>query len=401
MKRKNTIAEKRWALPFPKSLLYVPMPISASAAMMVRIPLARLASFSKTAFPMPNTKNNSPVMILAYLNMSAESWTSDTPRSETVFSPSTQPASPQTAMIQATENTNAPRSAAIPNPAGPIFPEVMGHVITSHLIYSFSITESQDSVTMKNVFFVGTAGSGKSTLVGAYKQWLDDSGVDAIIVNMDPGADALPYEPDIDIREWISLDEVMQEYSLGPNGAQVVAADLMAVNIRKMMEVLSTYKSDYVLVDTPGQLELFAFRESSNITVRAFGQQDSILVYLSDPSLCRTPNGFISAMTLGALAQFRLQLPMINILSKCDTLSEEDEQRMLDWYSCSDALYGDLLDSDSNPETVVGMELFKAMENTGVFGEIRAVSAQDFIGLEEIYAASQLAFFGGEDNERE
>ena len=45
------------------------------------------------------------------------------------------------------------------------------------------------------------------------------------------------------------------------------------------------------------------------------------------------------------------------------------------------------------------MELFKAIENAGVFGEIRAVSAQDGIGLEEIYAASQLTFYGGEDSE--
>ncbi len=254
---------------------------------------------------------------------------------------------------------------------------------------------------MKFLFFVGTAGSGKSTLVGAFKQWCDDTGVDATVVNMDPGAESLPYSPDVDIREWISLDEVMKEYSLGPNGAQIVAADLMAVNIRKMVDVIEGYDTDYVLVDTPGQLELFAFRESSNVVVNAFGHADSMLIYLSDPSLCKSPNGFISAMTLGALVQFRLQLPMMNLLSKADTLSDDDQQRMLDWYSVPDSLYGDLLDSDSNPETVVGMELFKAMENTGVFGEIRPVSAETSVGLEEIYAAAQLSFFGGEDTSRE
>ncbi|MDO5861683.1 MAG: ATP/GTP-binding protein [Thermoplasmata archaeon] len=252
---------------------------------------------------------------------------------------------------------------------------------------------------MKFIFFVGTAGSGKSTLVGAYRRWLDDNGVDAIVVNMDPGAEALPYDADVDIREWISLEETMVTYGLGPNGAQIVAADLMAANIDKMTDVIETFGSDYVLVDTPGQLELFAFRESSQLLVRAFGAQDSMIVYLSDPSLCRTPNGFISAMVLGALVEFRLQLPTLNLLSKCDTLTDDEEQRMLDWFEVSDALYGDLLDSDSQPETVIGMELFKAIEGAGVFGEMRAVSAQDGIGMEEIYAAAQLTFFGGDDAE--
>ncbi|MBR2393933.1 MAG: hypothetical protein IKA98_00315, partial [Candidatus Methanomethylophilaceae archaeon] len=68
--------------------------------------------------------------------------------------------------------------------------------------------------------------------------------------------------------------------------------------------------------------------------------------------------------------------------------------RMIDWFSVPDVLYGDLLDADSVPQTVVGMELFKAMENTGVFGDIRAVSAQDYVGMENIYASSQLVFFG-------
>ncbi|MCL1811492.1 MAG: ATP/GTP-binding protein [Methanomassiliicoccaceae archaeon] len=253
---------------------------------------------------------------------------------------------------------------------------------------------------MRNIYFVGTAGSGKSTLVKAFKQWLDDNGIDAITLNLDPGADRLAYRADIDIREWISLGEVMDEYSLGPNGAQVVAADLMAMNIHKLTSVLAGYKTNYVLIDTPGQLELFAFRESSNMIVNALGKDRSMIAYLSDPMLCKKPNGFVSSMMLSALVQFRLQLPMMNLLSKSDVLSEEEFQRMVDWFETPDALYGDFLDEDSNPQTVVGMELFKALENTGTFGGIKGVSAEEETGLDEIYASAQLTFFGGEDAER-
>jgi GTPase SAR1 family protein len=250
---------------------------------------------------------------------------------------------------------------------------------------------------LRNIYFIGTAGSGKSSLVRSYKEWLDSNGIDSVIVNMDPGADTLPYAADIDIREWVSLEDVMDEYSLGPNGAQVVCADLMAMNIEKLTDVLGTFRTKYVLIDTPGQLELFAFRRSSNVIVDALGKERSMAAFLADPMLCRTSNGLVSTMMLSSIVQFRLQVPMINILSKSDLLSDDETDKLLSWFADPDALYGDMLDNDADPQTVIGIELFKALENIGVFGDIRAVSSKERTGMDELYAASQQCFFGGED----
>ena len=243
---------------------------------------------------------------------------------------------------------------------------------------------------MNNIYFVGTAGSGKSTMVGAFKRWLEDNEIDSVVINLDPGAEKLPYVPDIDIREWINLDDVMSQCGLGPNGAQVAAADLMAVNINRITDALDSFDTDYVLIDTPGQLELFAFRESSQTVMDALGRQRSIIAYLSDPTLYRSANGFVSAMTLASLVQFRMNVPIINLLSKSDVLKDEESARILDWYNNPDSLYGNLLDEDKDPESVMGMELFRALEDAGIFGEMRSVSSETGAGLPEIYAAVQL-----------
>ena len=57
-------------------------------------------------------------------------------------------------------------------------------------------------------YFIGTAGSGKSTITGALKNYVinRDPEITAITLNLDPGAKKVPYEPDIDIRDYIVLD---------------------------------------------------------------------------------------------------------------------------------------------------------------------------------------------------
>ena len=74
---------------------------------------------------------------------------------------------------------------------------------------------------MHNIYFIGTAGSGKSSLVSAFQEWMTLQGLDCITVNLDPGVEFMPYEPDVDIRDWVRVGEVMRDYGLGPNGAQI------------------------------------------------------------------------------------------------------------------------------------------------------------------------------------
>ena len=65
-------------------------------------------------------------------------------------------------------------------------------------------------------FLVGCAGTGKSTLTGMYRDWLNDQpDIDAIAVNFDPGAIQIPYKADVDIRDYIRIEDVIEKYKLG------------------------------------------------------------------------------------------------------------------------------------------------------------------------------------------
>ena len=217
----------------------------------------------------------------------------------------------------------------------------------------------------KHVYFVGTAGSGKSTLTNAFQLWLNNQGHDAITVNLDPGADSLGYVPDVDVRDWIKLSEVMAEYGLGPNGAQIAAADMMALNIKEISQVVAGFDTDYILLDTPGQIELFTFRQSSKIVMEDLSGDNAMVAFLFDPALAKTPNGYVSSLMLAATVHFRLPVPMISILSKADTLSDAERENIALWSKDYYALFSALLDESIDAQTQVSVEFLQALETVG------------------------------------
>lgn len=249
----------------------------------------------------------------------------------------------------------------------------------------------------KYIYFIGTAGSGKSSLVWAFQEWLTLQGLDSITVNLDPGAEFIPYEPDVDIRDWVRVEEVMKEYSLGPNGAQIVCADMMALNVKELADVIDTFKTNYVLMDTPGQMELFAFRQSSNTVVETLGREEAFLVFLSDPALARTPNGYVSTLMLCAVTHFRFNIPFLNVLSKSDTLSEQELEALRLWSEDEYALQSALTEGEISTRNITSVEFLRAMETIGMYRALTPVSAEDPSGLEDIYNAIQQAMEGGED----
>ncbi len=249
----------------------------------------------------------------------------------------------------------------------------------------------------RNLYFIGTAGSGKSTMVYAFQLWMNSQGLDCVTVNLDPGAESLNYAPDVDVKDWVDLDSSSREHGLGPNGAQVAAADMLALNAKEIADVLETFETSYFLIDTPGQIELFTFRSSGPAIIDAFGREDSALVYLNDPSLVRTPSGFISSVLLSATVQFRHALPFINVLSKSDILPEEELEQVVKWSLDPIALYEALVADAATPKTLLDVEFMKGMESIGVYRRLNPISSELMFGFEEVYNQVQQVFEGGED----
>jgi GTPase SAR1 family protein len=74
---------------------------------------------------------------------------------------------------------------------------------------------------------IGPPGSGKSTYCDGIHQFLSAVGRPCSVVNLDPANDSTSYKPALDVRKLVSLEEIMKEEQLGPNGGVLHALEAL------------------------------------------------------------------------------------------------------------------------------------------------------------------------------
>lgn len=222
-----------------------------------------------------------------------------------------------------------------------------------------------------------------------------DPEISAITLNLDPGVKFMPYTPDIDIRDFLVLEEVMTEYGLGPNGAMILASDLMVNFLDDLKYEIDEYNADWVFVDTAGQLELFAFRETGPLIASSlgFGSIQRAVSFLFDSNLVTRPNGFISTLLLAASVQFRFRnIPQINVLSKADLLSEDQIEMVVNWSQDFKALEDSTNERESGLIRELSMLISEVFSQLGSTSELISCSIKEDQGLDYLFAYLQRIF---------
>ena len=238
------------------------------------------------------------------------------------------------------------------------------------------------------IFMLGTAGSGKTVLTKTLLEWFNEKKLDVITLNLDAGVRRLPYNPDIDVRDIVNIDNLTDKLDLGPNGAMIASMDLIATKIDSIREEIDYIKPEYLLVDTPGQIELFAYRSSGRLvsSVIAEGSQPAS-IFLIDPSLVLRPEGFSSILLLSVSVAFQLALPQITTISKSDIIEKEQMDYLYNWIDSPESLITDLQSSGTiSLSQQLGVSIIEILQQFKTTGELFPISSNTGHNIDTLIA---------------
>ncbi|OJA16647.1 hypothetical protein AZE42_04042 [Rhizopogon vesiculosus] len=180
------------------------------------------------------------------------------------------------------------------------------------------------------IITIGMAGAGKSTFVQRINSYLHSQNPPQppYILNLDPAVAHLPFEANIDIRDTVNYKEVMKQmdhsdkrYNLGPNGGILTALNLFTTKFDQVLDLVEKRAEtvDYIILDTPGQIEIFTWSASGAIITDAVASSfPTVVAYIIDTPRTTAPATFMSNMLYACSIMYKTKLPFILVFNKTD-----------------------------------------------------------------------------------
>jgi GPN-loop GTPase len=184
---------------------------------------------------------------------------------------------------------------------------------------------------------MGPAGAGKTTFCSALIQHLRNNKRSCFYINLDPAAEDFVYEPDIDIKELITLEDVMEELHLGPNGGLIYCFEFLLENLDFLTDPLENVTEEYlIIIDMPGQIELYTHVPIVPNLVKALSRGSLNIsmcaAYLLESTFIGDRSKFFSGTLSAMSAMLMMELPHVNILSKMDLVKGQVTRKEMKKY---------------------------------------------------------------------
>ncbi|KAI5452256.1 hypothetical protein NCC49_000820 [Naganishia albida] len=175
------------------------------------------------------------------------------------------------------------------------------------------------------VFVTGPAGAGKSTFCSALITHAQTLKRTIHYVNLDPAATNFEYEPSVDIKDLIDLQDVMDELEFGPNGGLIYCFEYLLNNLDWLDEELGSYEDDYVIIDCPGQIELYTHipllpRLVSHLANSSLQFRVSAVYLLESQFIQADKPKFFAGVMSAMSCMMSLGCSMICLMSKMDLI---------------------------------------------------------------------------------
>lgn len=175
----------------------------------------------------------------------------------------------------------------------------------------------------------------------------------------------------------------MKQYNLGPNGGILTALNLFTTKFDQVLSYVDKKVQEevpYILLDTPGQIEIFTWSASGAIITDAMASSlPTVVAYIIDTPRTAAPETFMSNMLYACSILYKTKLPFILVFNKTDVKDWLFAQEwMQDFESFQDALLRKKSAKDGSGEDEGGFE-------SGEEGFMTSLMSSMSLVLEEFY----------------